>query len=794
VSALLDRLSAPVLAYAARLPTVAEAAPPLAAHGRVLLDRFRTDAQRAGLEPQAVVAARGALALLLLESGSSNRFLSGWEDAARGFDAMEPAMLEQALARGGPALDPVRGLVDECLDRVEAQRRAFSQIRPPGWGGMLAVLASAWLAAALCWAFWVEHRQGSALEQIFQAEALASGLDRAVAFPDLGARLDRLAGAADRLSEGVEQIRLRPLAALTGGDPSRRAAETLEAARSLHLPGNLAQGINRALASEGEPGLAYDTVRAWAVLTGAMDWQPSWLAGWANDRAALDPHLAGLAPHLLALTRRPGTSLPEADPELLAQARQLAAEASEADRAFLELRRSAAAAALPDWQPSTALPVLPEIAERRSGRDLATPIAGLYTAEGWNMAQRDGAEQAVEAARQAALRLLDAPLPAQADSKDRVLSLLQLATLEQWESWLSDLRLRSFDDRRRAVLVSGLLSRPDSPLAALISEVWHQVGGTDRQRPFALQQQVAVRFGPEIQYVETGRIDRIAELFAELNVALGLMDRDAIDAQRRLLSVQGQARSVRVLRSAPPMIGHLVEDTLAESRAAETSNLTNPLTKTWQNEVLPLCGPALSGRFPFATGPDADPAAVAALLGPGGAIQRFVGLNAGDMLLRDSDPWRWKPEARFEGLSPDSAAFLQRAMAAGPALAEGRRIGASALALRGRASMSLGGEGGELGAAGDELALQWPGAEPARGIQVSFTGPGGNAVLEQPGQWGLLRLLAPLRLREREGGQRFLIDMRKDGARMFVELRFDSPTNPLSALRLISGLTCPQVL
>ncbi|MEF9606215.1 IcmF-related protein, partial [Paracoccus sp. PXZ] len=129
---------------------------------------------------------------------------------------------------------------------------------------------------------------------------------------------------------------------------------------------------------------------------------------------------------------------------------------------------------------------------------------------------------------------LFAEAPAQQnDSPDRVMALLQAATLQHWQDWLADLRLRSFDDRRRAVLVSGALSRPDSPLAALIAEVWRQVGGTDRSRPHALQLAVAVRFGPEIQYVESGRIAQIAALFAELNVALGAMDADAADAQRR---------------------------------------------------------------------------------------------------------------------------------------------------------------------------------------------------------------------------------------------------------------------
>ncbi len=786
------RLAQPVLAYAARLPVVDEAVGPLAAQARVLLDRFGADALRAGLAPEAVTAARGALALLLLDAGTANPALAGWQRAARDIGAIDPTGLIERLRRSGSSVDPVRGLITDCLSRIEARRLALDRTRPPGWGGSLAAVAGTWLLAVLSWALWVEHRQGAALEQIFQTEALAAGLDRNVVFSDLGPRLDRLDLAARQVAEGMARVRVRPLGWLTG-DAASRAAAVLADARARHLPAAIAPAIDRALASEGEPAAAYDTLRAWAVLSGTMEWQPAWLAGWAEDRAAADPALTGLAPHLLALPARPDAAPPAPDAELLEQARSMAAEAPEPERAFLELRRSAEAADLTPWRPDQALPALVAIAERRSGQPLSTPVAGLYTAAGWDMATARGAGLAVEAAR-ASARLFDRPPAPRNDSPDVVLALLQAATLDTWQAWLSDLRLRSFDDRRRAVLISGALSQADSPLASLIREVWRQVGGTDRLRPHSLQLAIGVRFGPEIQYVETGRIRQIAALFAELNVALGAMDSNTADAQRRLLSVQGRARTIRALREAPPLIARLVEDTLAESGSAEAGDLTNPLTRVWQAEVLPLCAAALAGRFPFAEGPDADPAAVAALLGPGGAVSRFVAARAAPLLDRDADPWRWKPEARFAGVSPDSAAFLQRALVVGEALAPGTRVTAAALAERGRASLMLGGAGGPLGASGEALALDWPGSQPAQGIAVSFSTPEGKAELAQPGPWGLLRLLAPLRLRERDGGQRFLIDLRTGGARLFMELSFDRAANPLSVRRLLDGLSCPQVL
>ncbi|MCU7429396.1 hypothetical protein OC539_13790, partial [Paracoccus denitrificans] len=227
LTAVAGRLAQPVLAYAERLPWVAEDMAALAGHARVLLDRFGTEALRAGLPPQAVAAARAGLALLLQDAGAANPALPGWQGAARGFGAMDGASLAEALRRGGPELDPVRDLVADCLARTEARRQALDRSRPAGWGAMLAVLAGAWLLAALGWAFWVETGQSRALDRLFQAEAVAAGLDRDAPFADLGARLDRLQRAEAQVAAGMARVRVRPLGWLTGRDAARRAAAAL---------------------------------------------------------------------------------------------------------------------------------------------------------------------------------------------------------------------------------------------------------------------------------------------------------------------------------------------------------------------------------------------------------------------------------------------------------------------------------------------------------------------------------------------------------------------------------------
>ncbi|MGB4825822.1 MAG: hypothetical protein WBP18_00850, partial [Paracoccaceae bacterium] len=77
---------------------------------------------------------------------------------------------------------------------------------------------------------------------------------------------------------------------------------------------------------------------------------------------------------------------------------------------------------------------------------------------------------------------------------------------------------------------------------------------------------------------------------------------------------------------------------------------------------------------------------------------------------------------------------------------------------------------------------------------VTFNTGAGEARLTQPGYWGLLRLLAPLRLRDRDGGKRFLVDLRADQSRLFLEIVFDRPQNPLAMRKLMQGFACPSVL
>ena len=803
-----DAAAGPVTDWAGTLSELAARDPKAAlAEAVARLDGFSEALRRGGAPPAAIAPARYALALILDQAVRANRRVDMkiWSAASHRqlFDGreMSVATLRDFIAKAGaagPDYAPVRGFLERCLGRLEGGRTRFDRSTGPSWAGIVAVLVTGFCLAVAGWTAWVEWRFHRDLARVFEADALSIGLDRTGNIPDLAQRLDRLRDTADRVAEQTGRAPIRLFAGPLGFDAAARAKATYDAAVQRHLPPLIARRIDIAIASEGEAVDLYDDLRAWSVLAGLTDWSPAYLAGWIRDRAVPGSGLDGIAGHAMRLNL-PDGPLPQPDGELMDQARSFAAEAAEADRAYLELRRSAAVAALPGWVADDAVPGLSATLQRRSGRPMTDPIPGLFTTAGWEHARDVGAGSAVQVARAEAAKLFSGSVPRQNDAPDRVMDMLQRDTIATWRAYLADLRVRPFSDPAAAVRISGELARASSPLERLLAEVWAQAGGLDRRRSHAQQLAIATTFAAMIQYVEQGRMREIADLFAGLNVALGAMDRDEETGLQRLMSVQDRAASISALRQAPSVVTTIVEDVLAQSSAAHADLLTNPLTRAWQAEVLPTCRAAIDGRYPFGDGGDADPGEVARLLGPGGAIDRYLQTRAAPYLDMSESPWRWKPEARFAGLAPESAVFFQTAQAISATLFApdgtlGGTLTLAALAERGKAAMAIGGQGGAVEATGEALVLRWPGPAPERGVEVSFQTGGDAAQLVQAGPWGLLRLLDPLRLRKRDGGQRILVDLREGGARLFLEIGLDRADNPLSRRDLLNGLACPPVL
>jgi type VI protein secretion system component VasK len=378
-------------------------------------------------------------------------------------------------------------------------------------------------------------------------------------------------------------------------------------------------------------------------------------------------------------------------------------------------------------------------------------------------------------------------------SEAEVMAELQDRTLHAWSAFLADLRVRPFVDRRESVLVSGRLGSSGSPLEGLLREVWRQVGGADRSRGHDNQLRASATFGGMIRFVEQGRMAEISRIFAELNVALAAAADD--DAGRRSLrNVQARTASARTLQQAPRLVVQIVEEVIAQALAGDRELDQPPLMRLWERELAPACDAALAG-YPFMPGADADMTRVAALLAPSGQLARFFDAYLGPLMDVRESPWRWNPDARLSGLHPESAAFFERAAALGDALfpPEGIALGfatiAQAIAQKETPAVRLGGSAAP--ASDGRTLLAWPGRDPSDGLRI-HTGSAAASVWE--GEWGLLHFLDAARLRPRDGGQRFRLDVGTGASRVYFELTFNRSANPASARASLSGLRCPPAL
>ncbi|MCJ9691678.1 DotU family type IV/VI secretion system protein [Rhizobium sp. PRIMUS64] len=806
----LPALAQPLLDLAKRAESEKHPDPrELAATARSLVANFETEARRRKVPQDWLLDARDALVALLDARARNNPALSirKWERALAAalpiggvIAASSLAERATAAARAGPARRDLARFLGHCNDAVQAALLSATQHKTRADRGLSALVIGLFLAILVVWAGWAEWQfrerllsQLPDVARVIEAGQAATPAARAV-------QLDAFLAAVQLVEQDAKRSPLGLIHHIGMLDPAEAARRRYGQAVDALAASPLADALGVALATEGEATALYDSLRAWSILSGTSDWQPWFLAGWIDDRAQTFPELTGLAVHVAAMSAGPA-DLQKPDSEAIAQARQFASEGSATERAMLELSRAEKPAALPAWSLGQAAPGLDRILIRRSGRPIERTVPSLYTETGWAYARSGAAEEAIGKATAETAKLLGS---SDKTSADAVMDLLQKRTLETWSQYLGDLRVRPFTDQPSAVIVSGVLSASNSPLSALIREVWRQAGGTDRSRSHANQLRIAATLGPAIQFVEQGRMSEISRLFLSLNVALALLDGNTEIGKKSLMDAQDRANSVVALQQAPLLVVQMVEDVISQTaspKPVEKPADPVPAAKpsgAW-GEVAVACQAAVAGRYPFYDGADADMAEVARIFAPNGLVETYFRTQLAPLMDTSASPWRWKPEARLSGYAPESAAFFQRASAIGDALFhQGSSphvpLSLEALAQRGAATISIGGSHAPVTTSGGTVTLNWPGDLPARGLEISFDSSGAVEKKSAPGPWGLLRFLDGSRLRPREGGQRFLVDVRTTGARAYLQMSFAAPANPVSARLLMRGLTCPSAL
>ena len=674
------------------------------------------------------------------------------------------------------------------VDELEGKRQTRAGVaRTPALVFGLAFIG--FVVSLAGYAAYLDYRYHADLLSAFEAQIADLPED---ASPDRLAGVARLHGEVTRASDAAPLSRLVTLPFWTSGP---RATEVYRAETNAILPDALREAIGEALATEGDNIALYDSLRAWAILTGRTDWAPGFLAGWIEARAD-QQGIGNLAQHVFFLDG-PEPRLAVPDEALMDQAREFAVEATEADRAFLELVRLPAMRALGQWSPIARVAEINDVFVLRSGKPLDRGVPRVFAREGWAAANGGALDDAIRIARIEAAKLFPRPAATSLDARTEIMDRLQATSLAVWKDWLEDLRVRPFTKGKSAIVVSGALSRRNSPLEQVVEEVWREAGGDDPTRPVANTAQIEATFGPAISYVRSDGIAELSSLFATLNVALSTMGVDETRGIDALQGLQERSRSVEALKDAPPLVAQIAEDVLAQTSAAHARVLTNSLTREWQARIYPVCQRAINGRYPFHRGSDVDLAAFEDFFGPRGALKRFVGQYAKSNIDTSGEDWRWSTEARLTGVTPESAAFLQTAMTVAEVFyGDDRTFGSdfeiAPLAERGETRIRLGGQDAPMRSEG--LRLAWPGHAPESGMEVTFSQGGNLARIAEPGLWGFLRVMDETSVRNRDEGRRQLVDLRTGGGRLFFELSFSTRLNPIAARKLLQGITCPAVL
>ena len=222
------------------------------------------------------------------------------------------------------------------------------------------------------------------------------------------------------------------------------------------------------------------------------------------------------------------------------------------------------------------------------------------------------------------------------------------------------------------------------------------------------------------------------------------------------MDVQHRAASVATLNQAPRLVVQTIEDVLAQTTASRDDRSRPRAALAWQRDLAAACRAALDRPLSLRRRRRRRRPR-------GGRCLPRAGWGARPLLHRRARldprhrgrPWSWKPEARLAGFLPESAAFFERAVAVGDALfpAGGSvDLTLAALAQRGVATVSLGGETAPIQATGEAGALAWPGPSPDRGFAIAFAGGGRRraAGLGRPvGAAALPRRAAPAGARRR---------------------------------------------
>jgi type VI secretion system protein ImpL len=617
--------------------------------------------------------------------------------------------------------------------------------------------------------------------------------------------------------------------------------------------------VEEQLRSGGSTDYLYEGLKAYLMLADTEHYDPDFIKAWIAldwDRSLprdLPPQQRlALGEHLQALFERhpPKARL---DQRLIDDLRRQLQQLPVAQRVYDRVKRQKLPQGVADFRLSEAGGRDAALVfARKSGKPLAEPLSGLFTAKGYREAfllsslNQAGtlAEEQWVLGRDQAEQLDVASLAAE------VRRLYFQDYVRQWDALLADIDFVPITSVAQAADVLRVISGPASPLKKVLAAVAKETDLQEEQRLLTAQGQQAEdnvdqlkqRLGSLLGQQQTPSSaapaieqDPVSAHFADLNALVSkgegepaaidglLNDMNALyvqvsamvgasgDALLGEAKNQATAAAARVSLTAerqPPLVQGLVKSVVSSTTNTMMGGVRNQLNAAWVSEVVNVYRQSLGGRYPMSPGSSRDATLddFGQFFGVGGVMDNYFRRYLQPYVDTSASTWRWQPGAAQKlGINAGVLQTFQRASAIRDAFF---RAGGTQPSVRFElkpvamdASITqflLDLDGQQISydhGPSRPVAMQWPNTGSAGVVRMSISppAPSGRSGVSLDGPWAWFRLLDQSDLTAGNSPDRFSLRLRVDGVSIAYELRANSAFNPFKS-RVLSGFSLPERL
>lgn len=702
-------------------------------------------------------------------------------------------------------------------------------------------------AATLAWA-WHQYRDNLALLASTRAAVYAlkpqAAAVQAAAATDLASMVPLLnsvaalqaqvapaaGGAPRRLAMGLDQS--APLAAVTQDVYHHLLRESLLPRIALRLEQRLAAGQPEQVQA------IYEALRAYLMLFGGKNFDAASLRAFLNAdwEASLAPALGAgtrqaLRQHLDQLLATGEVGAPAlADAALVERSRALVASVPLAQRVYIRLQQTEIGESASAFSFEFAGgPAASKLLTRASGLPMTSAVPALYSLALRQQGVRNRVQEVLRQFDDEAPWVMQAVAGTQAaatgaDDAQRlrlvheVEALYAADYLRAWSQMVGDLRLLPVKTLAASAEQAQILSRPDSPLLAILSAVLRELG---------VAQSPAVG-NPAAQGVRPARVAGVDEHFAALrayvlgqpagfepvHAALGRLATqltaidDAVLRKTALPAIDAIGEVAALASRVPEPVRALLIQAADQSRALVFSALREPLGRQLASQVTPLCARAVEGRYPLvrSSTQEITREEFAQTFASGGAIDAFFQRHLSDFVDTAGRQWAYRAGLDAQpGHAADALLPFQRAQAIRSAFfRDGGRTFGVRLEFKlveldpGIGQFLIDVDGQTLRFARDSRAaqvLQWPGPGGAGRVSLQAPAPGAapGAGFVFEGPWSLLRMLERVRVEPGASANQATLSFDVEGRKARFEVRGSNAALPIT-LPELEQFQCPKRL